>query len=312
VYASLEAPVAIVAHDAGAANHIIAWLRGSDHSDVIPCLAGPALKLWHREYGESPQTGLADAVAASKTLLSGTGWASNIEHDARRIARRLGIKSIAVIDHWTNYRERFIREGDEILPDEIWVSDSHAKKIAETIFAKTKIVQHPNAFLAHLVHEIENIVQPHALESNHRLLYVLEPVRQAWGHSLVAGEFSALDFFIENLHLLQLEKDTLIRLRPHPSDSIGKYDTWIQQQSNPLITLDIAPTLVESLAWSTLVAGCQTYAMVIALAIGRKVISSIPPWAPACTLPFPDIIKLSALLPEHSLKRMHLAKMGNT
>lgn len=295
MYASLEPPIALVAHDAGAANHLLAWLRTSSCSDIIPCLAGPALTLWRQEYGECRQTELSDAVAASKTLLSGTGWASHVEHDARRLARRLGIKSIAVIDHWTNYRERFIRDGEEILPDEIWVSDAYAMTMAETAFPGIKIVQQPNAYLAHLVQEVERIGQSDTTEADDRLLYVLEPIRQAWGASEVEGEFAALDYFVENLPRLQLGENTQIRLRPHPSDPLGKYDQWIDRQGNRRITLDHAPTLAASLAWSTLVAGCQTYAMVIALAAGRKVVCSIPPWAPACVLPYPEIIKLSAL-----------------
>jgi hypothetical protein len=288
--------MAVVAHDAGAANHIIAWLRTGEHPDIITCLSGPALALWNREYGECRQTALADAVAASKTLLSGTGWASDVEHDARQLARKHGIKSIAVIDHWTNYRERFNRNGEEILPNEIWVSDGYAKEIAETAFPDTRIVQQPNLYLADLVNEVERICQS-TPAANDRVLYVLEPIRQAWGETDEPGEFAALDFFIGNLHALQLGRDTQIRLRPHPSDPAGKYDQWIRKQGNPNIALDCAPSLAESLAWSTLVAGCQTYAMVVALAAGRKVICSIPPWAPACVLPHAEIIQLSALIP---------------
>lgn len=297
MFAALDVPVAVAAHDAGAANHILAWLRTSDCSDIIACLAGPALTLWQQEYQDCPQIGLADAVASAKTLVSGTGWASSVEHDARSLARQHGIKSIAVIDHWTNYRERFIRDGEEILPDEIWVSDAYAREMAEVIFPNIKVVQQPNAYLAYLVNEVQRIEQSGTPETNDRLLYVLEPIRQAWGDTEMAGEFAALDYFVENLHFLQLGKDAQIRLRPHPSDPVGKYDQWIRKQGNPNIMLDCAPTLAESLAWSTLVAGCQTYAMVIALAAGRKVICSIPAWAPACVLPHPEIIKLSALIP---------------
>ena len=312
MYTSIDAPVAVVAHDAGAANHMLAWLRTSGRADIIPCLSGPALTLWRQEYGECPQTKLADAVASAKTLVSGTGWASDAEHEARRLARPLGIKSIAVVDHWTNYRERFIRDGEEILPDEIWVSDAYAKKIAQTAFPNTKIVQQPNAYLAHLVQEVERVDQSGVSQAKDRLLYVLEPIRHAWGASKLAGEFAALDYFVENLRHLQRGEDVQIRLRPHPSDPVGKYDQWVARHSDLHIEIDPAQALAESLAWSTRVVGCQTYAMVIALAAGRQVICSIPPWAPSCVLPYPEIIKLSSLLPracsaddaQHALSQM--------
>lgn len=297
MFSDLDAPMAVVAHDAGAANHLFAWLRANRHPDIITSLAGPALTLWQQQHGDCPQLELKDALAGAKTLLSGTGWASSIEHDARRLARQFGIKSIAVIDHWTNYRERFIRDGEQVLPDTIWVSDAYAQAMAATLFPAIKVVQQPNAYLAGLVDDVRRIGQSGVQQSNDRLLYVLEPIRQAWGQTEIPGEFAALDFFVENLPLLQLGKDAQIRLRPHPSDPVGKYDQWLARQRNLHITIDHAPTLAESLAWSTQVAGCQTYAMVIALATGRKVVCSIPPWAPACVLPHPEITKLSALLP---------------
>ncbi|TRW97076.1 hypothetical protein [Candidatus Methylobacter oryzae] len=296
MFSDLEAPIAVVAYDAGAANHIFAWLQANRHPDIVPCLAGPALALWRQQFDGRPQLELNEALAGVKTLLSGSGWASSIEHEARRLARQLGIKSIAVIDHWTNYRERFIRDGEQILPDEIWVSDAHARTIALTLFPAINIVRQENAYLAGLVSEVERIQRAAVRQNNDRLLYVLEPIRQAWGQTEVPGEFAALDFFVENLPLLQLHNDVQIRLRPHPSDPVGKYEQWLARQRNLPITIDRAPTLAESLAWSTLVVGCQTYAMVIALAAGRKVICSIPPWAPACVLPHPEIIRLSALL----------------
>lgn len=295
MYDALDAPVALVAHDAGAANHMLAWLENTDHRRLIPCLDGPALKSWRQQYGETPQISLVDAVAASRTLISGTGWASNLEHEARQIAHRLGVKSIAVIDHWINYRERFIRDGEEALPDEIWVTDAYARKMAETTFPNTIIVQQPNAYLAALVQEVERIEHSLERDDNDRLLYVLEPIRQGWGDLPLLGEFIALDYFIDNLDCLALRKGARMRLRPHPSDPDGKYNQWIRQNTDPRIVVDCSTTLAESLAWANVVVGCQTYAMVVALAAGRKVISSIPPWAPACILPHAEIIQLSAL-----------------
>jgi len=130
------------------------------------------------------------------------------------------------------------------------------------------------------------------------LLYVLEPIREAWGHGEQPGEFQALDFFMENLSLLQLDSDLSIRLRPHPSDSIGKYDQWLAAQKNIKISLDESLSLAESIAWSDVVVGCHTYAMVVALAAGRRVMSSIPSWAPSCILPQAGILKLADLAHE--------------
>ena len=297
MFSSLQFPIAVVAHDAGAANHIMAWLKNAGHDHVRACVTGPALTLWKQAFPHPLiDDELADTMGKARTLISGTGWASNLEYDARKMARQLGIKSIAVIDHWTNYRARFLRDEVEILPDEIWVTDEYASKLAESEFDNIKIVLLPNLYLANLVQEVRQLERVGVNRTGNNLLYVLEPIRQAWGQGVVAGEFEGLNYFINNLGILGLCGDISIRLRPHPSDLIGKYDQWINAQKGMKIALDDSLNLAESIAWSDVVVGCQTYAMVVALDAGKRVISSIPPWAPPCVLPQPGIVKLADLL----------------
>jgi len=302
--AALAAPVAVVAHDAGAANHILAWLRGSGADALLPSMAGPALQAWRRERGDTPQLALEQAIAGAQTVLTGTGWASDLEHEARRLARRQGKHCIAVLDHWTNYRARFERGGEQLLPDELWVSDAHALALARELFPAIPVRQLPNAYLDGLVAEVRACESAAAAQPGQptRVLYVLEPIRQAWGELPEPGEFAALDFFIAGLERLELGLPVEIRLRPHPSDPPGKYDAWLARQNaippeGVSLALDGAATLAQALAWAGVVAGCQTYAMVVALAAGRRVASSVPPWAPPCVLPHPDIIQLSDLYP---------------
>lgn len=296
MFSSLQFPIAVVANDAGAANHIIAWLKNADHGQVRVCVTGPALTLWKRSFPQVHIYELTDALAKARSLISGTGWASSLEHDARKMARQLGINSIAVIDHWTNYRTRFIRDDVEILPDEIWVTDEYAKKLAESEFNNLKVVHLPNLYLDSLIQEIRQLERVGVARTGNNLLYALEPIRQAWGSGVVAGEFKGLDYFINNLGIFRLGGGLSIRLRPHPSDPVGKYDQWINAQKSVNISLDDSPTLAGSIAWSDVVVGCQTYALVVALAAGKRVFSSIPPWAPPCVLPQQGIIKLSDLL----------------
>ena len=102
-------PVTVVANDAGAANHIFAWI-GDEQTTM--CLTGPARTLWlarlqktehrpsfpktgclqERVPAQSPLTesDLAVAIAGAATVISGTGWESSLEHDARKLAREQG------------------------------------------------------------------------------------------------------------------------------------------------------------------------------------------------------------------------------
>lgn len=296
----IDFPLGVVAHDAGAANHIIAWLKGCDSEKIHACVEGPAARLWEQSFCADARLNLtlAQVISQSSMLLTGTGWGSALEHDARKLARSAGLKSVAVIDHWANYRERFVRYGEEVLPDEIWVTDEYAKKLAEREFPNLKVVQIPNVYLDNQVQEVREQEHAWIKRAGSNLLYVLEPIREAWGHGERPGEFQALDFFMGNLSLLQLDSDLSIRLRPHPSDPIGKYDQWLAAQKNIKISLDKSLSLAESIAWSDVVVGCHTYAMVVALAAGRRVVSSIPSWAPSCILPQAGILKLTDLAHE--------------
>ncbi|MCJ0764277.1 hypothetical protein [Variovorax terrae] len=278
----LAEPVAVVCHDAGAANIILATLRAEPDRLYLPVMQGPAAALWQAS-GLAPACTLPlkTALAGAGSLLSGTGWASDLEHEARRCAKASGLPSVAVIDHWVNYAERFERAGEQVLPDEIWVGDADALAIAARTFAGTRLRQIPNLYLSQ---QIAAIAAPAPSQAGH-ILYVLEPIRYSWRGATQAGEFEALDYFLANLDRLGERRDWSIRLRPHPSDRAGKYDDWLSRQPGFDIALDDSPNLAAAIGWAEWVAGCETTALVIALGAGRKTLSTLPPAAPPCRLP---------------------------
>lgn len=288
--ASLPQPLALVAHDAGAAHHLFAWLGMEQAPPVRLCLAGPALA---RRPAAAPVLTLAAALDGAAAVITGTGWASDLEHEARVRARALGLPTVAVIDHWTNYQARFERHGVTALPDQIWVTDPYALAQARAAFPGVTVRQQPNAYLEHEADAVRRLPPPPP--GPLRVLYVLEPIRDAWGAHAEPGEFAALDFFMARRAALGVTDDCEIVLRPHPSDPPGKYDAWLARQGWPGLRVAADAPLAEALAWADVVVGCQTYAMVVALAAGRRVVSSVPPWAPPCVLPHAGILRLSQL-----------------
>ena len=293
----LESKLAVVCHDAGAANVIFAWLRVAaeqrpqmaEQWQIV--LSGPALRLW----AEQPIAGVSMmsdlALHGVQVVLTGTGWASDVEHDARKLAKVRGIHSIAVIDHWVNYPMRFERNGQTVLPDQIVVTDPYAAVEARRCFPTLPIVQWPNYYLQESVKRIRPL-QP----DDDGILYLLEPIRADWAGTR-GGEFEALDFFVDNLRYLSNLSSFTLRLRPHPSDPPGKYDQWIKQHAGLHVQLDDADSLSEAIGQARWVVGAETFAMVVALAAGRQVVSTLPPWAHRCRLPHEGIIHLRDLLP---------------
>ena len=173
-------------------------------------------------------------------------------------------------------------------------------------------MQLPNLYLENIVAEVRLQEDSVTKSPATRLLYVLEPIRQVWGNGDQLGEFQALDFFIKNKNLLGFGENLSIKLRPHPSDPIGKYDQWIKSQKHLDVSLDNSRTLAEAIAWSNVVVGCQTYAIVVALASGRQVICSIPPYGEDCVLPQTEIIKLADPGQPHTFlnKRVNISQQS--
>jgi len=297
---SFHSPVAVVCHDAGAANLVFAWLRDWARCGLLDLyefrlvLRGPAQVAWQARAVALPNmqlhTELHPALAGAHCVLTGTGWASSLEHDARKLASLQHIPSIAVIDHWVNYQPRFERAGEVVLPDTIWVSDPYAADMATQIFKGIPVIELPNFYLQDMVKAIPP-VDPNCLN----VLYVLEPIRNDWGTGH-AGEFQALDFFAQHVVEMVGTQPVHISLRPHPSDAPGKYDAWIQAHSHLNVGLDKQLTLNQAIKHAKWVVGAETFAMVVADAAGRQTYSSLPPWAHRSSLPQASIKHLRDLV----------------
>lgn len=279
---------AVVCHDAGAANIVLAGLAATGRDDWRAYMRGPAEKLWKLAYPNVTTCDtLQTTLAGVELLVTGTGWGSDIEHEARRLARSRGVRSVAVIDHWVNYAERFVRGGETVWPDEFWVTDDYALELARRTFPGEMVVRVPNLYVEAQLRDIARVERADAPE----LLYVLEPMRTDWGRG-TQGEFQALDYFVDCLPRLRLPPETVIRLRPHPSDAAGKYDRWIAGHRNLNIQLDGTISIAQSLGRSAWVAGCESFALILALMAERKVYCTLPPWAPSCRLPHEGLVHL--------------------
>lgn len=277
VMLDLASPTAVVCHDAGAANLIFGWLKVEGAITARAFMQGPAANLWRLTFPERPLCGsLEESLDGAQSLLSGTGWASALEHQARRLAYMRRIRSVAVLDHWVNYSQRFEREGQVQWPDEVWVGDADALMLAQQALPGLPTRQLDNLYLAE---QVRSIGSP---PGNGTVLVVLEPVRNTWGRGQ-EGEFQALDYMFEHLGQLWPAGVAQVLLRPHPSESADKYRASLTR--HPLTILDTSPDIATAISRADIVVGVESFALTIALAAGRPVYSSLPPWAPPLRLP---------------------------
>ncbi len=290
--------IAIISNDAGGAEIVSSYVR-EQRLNCRFVLDGPARDIFERKLGPLKLWPLDEAIQKSKWTLCSTGGRSEL-NNAIRMARSLGKHSVAFLDHWVNYRERFIRSGNIYLPNEIWVGDSMAEAIAKRTFPDALVRFVDNPYFRDIRKELATINSGRVKVSDGlSVLYVCEPVRE---HALQLGEAhnrgyveeDALHYFLANIAALGKPIERIV-IRPHPSERADKYQ-WALREPNLNIVQGGWGTLVEEVADSDVVVGCESMAMVVGLLAGKQVISCIPPHGKPCALPHPEIAKLHTLI----------------
>ena len=120
--------VGIVCHDAGGAEVVSSYVIRNNLTAGY-YLQGPAISIFERKLGIIKNSdSLFDLVKKSDWLLSGTSWQSDLEWGLIQEAKKQGKKVISFLDHWVNYQERFTRNNNKYLLDEIWVGEIYFLK----------------------------------------------------------------------------------------------------------------------------------------------------------------------------------------
>jgi hypothetical protein len=291
--------LAIVSHDAGAAEVLSSYVR-RNRPQCVFSLGGPARDIFKRKLGEVANVSLPAAVSSAERLLCGSSWQSDLELDAIRLAKRSGTPCTAFVDHWTSYVERFTRSGATTLPDEIWVADDDAERIARGVFSDVAIRLVPNPYFEDIREELRELAGARSQRRDGlAVLYVCEPVREHalqqhgdpnyWGYT----EEEALRYFLSNAAVLR-EPIERIALRPHPSEDRDKY-SWVADEFELPIIRGGVSGLVAEIAASDVVVGCESMALVVGLLAGKRVISCVPPGGRPCALPQAEIQHLQEL-----------------
>lgn len=292
--------IAVISHDAGGAEIISSFVR-KNNLVCFYVLSGPAVKIFEDKLGVLTHKELNVAIDQADLILCGTSWKSKIEIEAIIKARTLKKYSIVFLDHWVNYQERFIFNNMLVLPDEIFVFDEFALKIAQELFHGVKFRLIENPYFLDIKNQLLNLTIPLASQNDKfcNILYVCEPIREhalrVYGNEMYWGynEDDALIFFLKQTNVLS-NKPIHITIRPHPSEEEEKYD-WVKSLL-PSVIISRKEPLINQIINSSLIAGCSSMAMVIGLLANKRVVSVIPPEGRSSGLPHKNIEKLSELI----------------
>ncbi|HYB97257.1 MAG TPA: hypothetical protein VEC39_19955 [Vicinamibacterales bacterium] len=293
-----RAGVLLVAHDAGGAELVTSLARREGLSGEV-CASGPAREICARKLPAWPASSLDAGVARCEWVLTGTSWSSDHEWRAIAAARAMAKPSVAFLDHWVCYRERFVRGEVVELPDELWVADEWALDKATREFPAARIALVGNPYLADQAEALERLPRRRRPDDP-TVLFLGEPISdqavQWHGNSQHYGytEHEALEFFFEARASLGLGQHRVL-LRRHPSEAVDKY-AWAFCRYRGVLEPAGTRTLLEEINDATVVAGCESMALVTAVIARRRVLCCIPPGGPPCSLPHSEIEMIRELV----------------
>lgn len=297
-----------VAHDAGGAEVISAYLKANPEHDTFFCIAeGPAKRIFEKKGLDTQCAARGDASLAQSLdqftridlMLTGASWASDIEFRFLQAAKEKKIKTAVYLDHWVNYRERFgsPQEGwQNRLPDELWAGDAYAVQIAREQFPDMPIVFVPNRYFEEIKKEYAAFALKFHNNQAPAILFMSEPVREAVNVFGDRTRYEQTEYEIADALLAFFkEKHPSYRIiiRLHPSEKKDKYKQILATYADTLkITPSEQDNIYADIAASSYVIGMDSMALVVAYMCGKKVISYMSDRHMSCSLPFKEIVKI--------------------
>ena len=295
--------ICIIARQPGSAHAFTPIINALRQRGIASVQAGfaDAVRAWEDEGVEAVEiASFAEWAQLSNEVLPCivlTGTSLNAEEDALfwRWAEQNAVSSIAFVDHWSNYPQRFSsgREDGEpfdLMPDRIAVIDEIAKNGLTRVGCpaqKIVITGHP-AFdrLAERYGPINQALRDRLLPDGHAFLFVFvsEPLTQVYGpdprsNSLGYTEATVLKTLLTCLERWGRQKNQPVTLlvKPHPVESKERYLTDLVSASSAYDYLDVKifsnSNRYELISACDAVFGMTSMLLFEAAVIGRPVFS---------------------------------------
>jgi hypothetical protein len=242
--------VSIVSHDAGGAYLALNYLKYKN-INFKAYVKGPALKIF-RQTIEKSQFAKPNEIIKSDIIITTTG-ATNFEKQILIKSLKKGIYTISIIDHWVNYISRFTYKDKIYLPNEIWVVDIYALKMAKELFKNYKVIikLKRNYYFKQL--NIFNKKFNSKNKFNKNICLFSSP--NISSNKLLLTKI--LKFIEKNFN----SKNKMIIIRPHPKENLYNFNYLKKKFTNLVLSNN---SIEKDLINSSIVFGSNSMGLVIA------------------------------------------------
>ena len=297
----LKNNVLAISNDSGGAEALSSYLRhrGKEHS-CFRCVAqGFAKKIFiSKGLGKY----LIDTKKGKELILKGhidlllasTGRSSDLSTNFIALAKSHSIKTVTILEHWLGYKERFgypSRDWRSNLPDEIWVVDKLARKIAEKEFGKAaRIKIKPNFYFKDLRAEYSKS----SASKDRRyfnVLFLNQPILKKIASKkkkIKITEMGKVTKLINFMKTMNCSRPIRFTIRQHPIESRSGFAEVVKGNtdcSNFRVVLSDPSrnSLVEDVKSADVVIGIQSSALTIASLFKKTICCCDEPplWFPA-------------------------------
>ena len=248
--------ILVVSHDAGGAEIISSFIKKNN----LRCfykLSGPAVKIFKSKIRKIPKLKNKSNL---DLIVTGTSLKNSNEIDSIKYAKLKKIYSISFLDHWINYKKRFVINKKMILPDEIILGDRISLNIAKKEFKnkKVKLKLITNEYL-------KNLQKFKSNKSNNKIVYLSSNMDSI--NYKYSDKYILLKSITKIKEFLTKKKINEIIIRKHPSENNSKYKLIarnIKKQINIKVSFDKSKNLSKTLSKAKYVFGHETMALVVA------------------------------------------------
>ena len=278
----LKNNVLAISNESGGAEALSSYLRhrGKEHSRFRCVVQGFAKKIYiSKGLGKY----LIDAKKGRELILKGqvdllltsTGRSSDLSTNFIALAKSHSIKTVTILEHWLGYKERFgypSRDWRSNLPDEIWVVDKLARKIAEKEFGKAaRIKIKPNFYFKDLRAEYSKS----SASKDRRyfnVLFLNQPILKKIASKkkkIKITEIGKVTKLINFMKTMNCSRPIRFTIRQHPIESRSGFAEVVKGNtdcSNFRVVLSDPSrnSLVEDVKSADVVIGIQSSALTIA------------------------------------------------